>query len=608
MADPDHLFDEAVGYHQSGDLENARAGYSRLLSMQPNNSAVLHVLGIVCFQQNDLLDAEENLRAAIALTADDPTYHKNLGSVLKAQERWQEAVDAFEAAIGLKPDFHDALNDLGSTYFGMGRLQDAEDIFCRLIENDPGCANALHNLGVLRFRQGNMEEAKRLLQKALELRPDYLDAHANIGRLFFECNEFDLAAEHLNIARRHRPDDSQVLKLLAHSLRLRDPATALNFARRAIDCVPNDATNHVALGSVLQSLGRFEEAEVAYQKALTLDPHDSDALNNLGTIFKERDENLRALRCFQGAIKQREMFSDAYYNLGTVLQDLGDIDQAIESFKCSLRIRPKQNPAYRCLTDIYQATGRAAQAIDILKRWLEDDPNNATAQHRLAAAQQSDAPARASDDYVREEFDRFASGFDKTLAKLHYCAPEKIVDCLRANVFERFSSVLDAGCGTGLAAVLLKPLCASLSGVDLSPRMIEHARNREAYDELRVGELVHFMNERPQQHDLIFSADTLVYFGDLGPFFAAANRSLRKRSYLAFSIEHLDESSNDSYVLNSSGRYCHKTSYIRSSLRDAGFDLIDFRREVIREELNRPVAGLVVLARQQKVVTSSPNR
>ena len=608
MVDPDDLFDQAIGYHKSGDLETARAGYSRLLSMQPDNSAVLHILGIVCFQQDDLLDAETNLRAAIALNAEDPTYYKNLGSVLKAQGRPQEAVEAFKTAIGLRPDFHDALNDLGSTYFAMGRLPAAEDIFRKLLDRDPGCADALHNLGVLRLRQGNVEGSKRLLLRALEIRPDYLDAHVTIGRLFFERNDFELAAEHLTAAHRHRPDDPELLKLLAHALRVRDPATALDFARRAVGSLPNDATNHVAHGSVLQSLGRFEEAEAAYQKALALDPHDADALNNLGTIFKERDENGRAQRCFEEAIEKREMFPDAHYNLGTVLQDLGHIDQAIESFEYSIRIRPERNPAYRCLTDIYQATGRAAHAIDILERWLEDDPDNATARHRRAAMQQSGAPARASDDYVREEFDRFANGFDKTLAKLNYRAPEMIVDCLRTHVSTRFSSVLDAGCGTGLAAVLLKPLCSSLFGVDLSPRMIERAQVRGVYEDLSVGELVQFMNERRQQYDLIFSADTLVYFGDLEPFFAAANRSLGARSYLAFSIEHLDESSHDSYRLEPSGRYCHKASYIRSSLRDAGFDLIDIRSEVIREEMNRPVSGLVVLARLQDTEVSSPKR
>jgi predicted TPR repeat methyltransferase len=159
-----------------------------------------------------------------------------------------------------------------------------------------------------------------------------------------------------------------------------------------------------------------------------------------------------------------------------------------------------------------------------------------------------------------------------------------------------------------MAAALLKPFCASLFGVDLSPRMIERARMRVVYEDLTVGELVQYLNERPDYYDLVFSADTLVYFGDLRAFFAAANRSLISRSYLAFSIEHLEETLEGSYVLNSSGRYSHKESYVRSALIDAGFEVKDLRRVVLREELNRPVPGLVVLARLRHIDTSSAKR
>ena len=151
MADPDHLFDEAVGYHQSGDLENARAGYSRLLSMQPNNSAVLHVLGIVCFQQNDLLDAEENLRAAIALTADDPTYHKNLGSVLKAQERWQEAVDELGEIVSVDAHYRDAAELLTQAGISLGEFKTLAAIMAPCSVNARGLTG--ENFRVSRWSQ-----------------------------------------------------------------------------------------------------------------------------------------------------------------------------------------------------------------------------------------------------------------------------------------------------------------------------------------------------------------------------------------------------------------------------------------------------------------------
>ncbi len=55
--------------------------------------------------------------------------------------------------------------------------------------------------------------------------------------------------------------------------------------------------------------------------------------------------------------------------------------------------------------------------------------------------------------------------------------------------------------------------------------MLSRARERGVYDELIEAELTDFLGRHPQSFDLIVSGDTLNYFGDLGPVFAAAGDS-----------------------------------------------------------------------------------
>lgn len=599
MIDPDRVFEEALQYHQLGDLTNARSCYERVLAADPKNATLWRVLGLVRYQLGDLDEAETHLRSAIALNGDDAVYFSNLGSILNAQGRVTNAVESFHRAIELQPGFEDARNNLANAYVRLGRTLEAEEIFRKLLADNPDRAEVCNNLGSLLFRQGNKSEAEDLLRKALDMRPDYTDALVSLANVYLESGELELAAECLQKVEHYRPNDSQVLRMCAQVSRLRDDlGSALAYAKRAVAEVSDDARNHVALGVVLQALGRPDKAEAAYQKALALDPRDADAVNNLGTIFKESDEDGRALRCFQSAIERREGFADAHYNLGTVLQDIGDVGQATQAFEQALALRPTLTLAYRCLTDIHHATGEATKALDVLKRWLDYEPNNSIALHRLAAVQTCNTPDRAPDAYVRDEFDHFADGFDKTLAKLKYCAPQKILECLDRHVHENLANVLDAGCGTGLAADALRRICETLDGVDLSPKMIEYADGRNLYDSLVVDELVACLDRRRACYDLIFSADTLVYFGELKPLFATAKRSLRRTGYLAFSVEHLV---TGTYRLNASGRYSHTEDYLTSSLHDAGFAVVDVRREVLREELLCPVDGLVVLAQARGV-------
>ena len=57
----------------------------------------------------------------------------------------------------------------------------------------------------------------------------------------------------------------------------------------------------------------------------------------------------------------------------------------------------------------------------------------------------------------------------------------------------RLFDVLDAGCGTGLCGPLLRTRAKRMTGVDLSPKMIEWAAERGIYDRLAAEELTTFL-------------------------------------------------------------------------------------------------------------------
>src|SRR5690606_35854325 len=128
----------------------------------------------------------------------------------------------------------------------------------------------------------------------------------------------------------------------------------------------------------------------------------------------------------------------------------------------------------------------------------------------------------------------------------------------------------------------LRPFARSLIGIDLSAGMLEKARNRGGYDGLHEVEITAFLRAHREAFDLIASADTLVYFGDLAEVAAGARNALRTGGSLVFTVERLDE--GDGYRLNPHGRYSHTETYLRRILADAGFDRVTAAREVLRTE------------------------
>jgi predicted TPR repeat methyltransferase len=160
--------------------------------------------------------------------------------------------------------------------------------------------------------------------------------------------------------------------------------------------------------------------------------------------------------------------------------------------------------------------------------------------------------------------------------------------------------ILDAGCGTGLCAPLLRPFAVHLVGVDLSAAMLKESARRKLYDELVQTDLVAYMAAHPSAFDVVVACDALVYHGRLDDFVAAATIALKSSGRLLFTLERLSDDDDDlRYRLAPTGRFCHSTAYVRATLASAG--VVDIGTEAIvpRLECGEPVDGLLVTARNR---------
>src|SRR5262249_33641635 len=186
-----------------------------------------------------------------------------------------------------------------------------------------------------------------------------------------------------------------------------------------------------------------------------------------------------------------------------------------------------------------------------------------------------DVPPRAPDDYVREVFNRFAPTFDKQLESLGYLGPQLVVEAAASELGAPLSNlaVLDAGCGTGRCGAGIRPLARRLAGVDLSSEMLKRARERGVYDELHEAELTEFLSRSPAAYDVVISADTLIYFGDLTTVIAATAGALRSGGRFVFTVEKADpDSAPHGFRLQSHGRYSHTDRHVCQAIERAGLE------------------------------------
>ena len=94
------------------------------------------------------------------------------------------------------------------------------------------------------------------------------------------------------------------------------------------------------------------------------------------------------------------------------------------------------------------------------------------------------------------------------------------------------------GAVPGCADPSCRPTRGGSSAWIFSEGMLSHAREKHFYDELVRAELTEYLRANQNQFDLIVSADTLVYFGDLQAVFAALSAALRPNGVFVCTLEH----------------------------------------------------------------------
>jgi predicted TPR repeat methyltransferase len=420
-------------------------------------------------------------------------------------------------------------------------------------------------LGVRLHKAGMLDAAEEIYQRVLAAAPEHADVIHFYGLSRYQRGEHD---------------------------------QGLALVQRALALAPDHVDARNNLGNMLLEQDHIDEAEAAYRQVLALRPEHAHAHTNLGVVLTRRQDLAGAEAEFRQALVCDAEHGEAYHNLGALLQNSDRGKEALAAYQKALTLRPYDGESYRRVGATLYALGRVDEATVLYERWVALEPESATARHMLAACTGRDVPARASDAFVKQTFDSFANSFDFVLERLKYRAPALITNAVAAAIGQPAAAldVLDAGAGTGWCGPLLRPYARRLVGVDLSAGMLAKAAKRACYDELETGELVAYMRAHPAAFDLVISADTLVYFGDLGEAMLASAASLRPGGHLIFTVERTAEDPGPGYRLHPHGRYSHHEDYLRRVLLAAGLAPLALRMVHLRAENGVPVEGWLVIS------------
>jgi predicted TPR repeat methyltransferase len=301
-------------------------------------------------------------------------------------------------------------------------------------------------------------------------------------------------------------------------------------------------------------------------------------------------------------VSSGDLIADRRYGFGRDLASRGDLSAAADLFAQAVEAAPGFAAAWFALGEARAKLGDGAGAAAAFREALRFDPQDCHgAALHLARLGAADPATAMSPSYVRAVFDQYAPRFDNALVEgLTYRGPERLLDAVgRARALlpdAGFDTMLDLGCGTGLAGAAFRTQARHPTGVDLSPGMIAQARAKDIYDRLETGELAEFLAaERAigRRYDLAVAADVFVYLFDLAPVVRAVADVLSPDGLFAFTVETHE---GDGVELGEKLRYRHGAAHVRGAVATGGLQLLELAPVATRIESGHAVPGLVVVA------------
>ncbi|MBN8688194.1 MAG: tetratricopeptide repeat protein [Chitinophagales bacterium] len=256
---------------------------------------------------------------------------------LLGEKKFTEAIQVYNRAKQIDSTQYDLYTGRGTAYFELKEYENAFNDFSKAIAVRPDSALAYHYRANLLYTLLYTDEAILDNTKAIERATDdrfLLSCFVNRGSAKEQKRDFHGAYE--DFIRAYSYDSSDVaiinnLGTVLDELGRRDEAIA--FLKKAISIDSNFVGSYVNIGFQYTHLGRYQEALVYFDKALQLEKDEPLTLNNRGFAKYKMNDLTGALEDINKSLLVFRDNSYAYKNRALVHIAMEKTEEACEDLQ-----------------------------------------------------------------------------------------------------------------------------------------------------------------------------------------------------------------------------------------------------------------------------------
>ncbi len=288
-----------------------------------------------------------------------------------------KAIEAYKKAYALDPKSQVIGERLAEMYWKAQRIHDAIAEAQEILKRDPDNVQSrrllgriyLRSLGDVSASNAQSETVSRAIEQYREIHrldPSDTESALWLARLYRLKNEHEQAEQVLKSILKSDPENEPAVEQLTQLLMDEGKSTEAVTLLEGITAHSPSAVLLDLLGDAHTQAHDLAKAEVAYRKAVELDPSELSHQRGLGQTLLAEEKYSEALKVYEKLSDVMPDDSDVYLRIAQIYRELHQLDKAEQNLVKARQYAPGSLEVMYNEAMLYQAQGRYEDAIRVL--------------------------------------------------------------------------------------------------------------------------------------------------------------------------------------------------------------------------------------------------
>jgi tetratricopeptide (TPR) repeat protein len=387
----DELLSRANDFLAAGQYDKAEAEYRNVLRTAPADPVANGRLGILYYDQGELVQAFPLLTKAAELRPEDPQVQLKMGQAYLSVQDFPHAREAALRVLGTRQGDENALLLLADAAVAPNDIEETRKVLESLREKDTDRPGYHLALGQLALRQNDPARAESEFKAAQQLDPNSSAVHFSWANLYLIRKDLKAADQALKAAADLSPLRSfRRMRYADFKLQTGAVAEAKTILEEVTGKAPDYLPARVRLMKIACGEHRDDDCAARVKNVLAQDPVNYDAVLIDGNLNLAKGETKNAIREFEFLSNVYPRSAQVRYALAAAnllnTQDTNAVDNAINSLNVALSLDPQFDQATLLLAELRIRKGQYTTAVDALTQLIKERPQVAQAHLLLARA------------------------------------------------------------------------------------------------------------------------------------------------------------------------------------------------------------------------------